>query len=60
MMWFQREEPGAAAGPGGLGFSSAEQGGAGDGGGAEREKESSANQAFRRSGYTICQKLLLH
>ena len=52
MMWFQREEPGAAVGSCSMagGFSGAEQGEAADGGGAEREKESSANQAFRRSG----------
>jgi len=54
MMWFQREEPGAAVLVGSCGkaggFRCAEQGGAGDGGGAEREKESSANQAFRRNG----------
>ena len=50
MMWFQREEPGAVVGSCGKmgGFRCAEQGGAGDAGGAEREKESSANQAFRR------------
>ncbi len=50
-MWFQREEPGAAAGSGGRAgeFSrAAEQGDAGGGGGAERGKDSSANQAFRR------------
>ncbi len=52
MMWFQREEPGVAVGSGGPvgGFRSAGEGGAGEGVGAERDKESSANQAFRRSG----------
>ncbi len=46
MMWFQREEPGSVAASG----VGAALGGGADGGGAERDKESSANQAFRRSG----------
>jgi hypothetical protein len=50
MMWFQREEPGAAAAPG----VGAVLGGGAEGGGAERDKESSANQAFRRSGHSVC------
>jgi hypothetical protein len=50
MMWFQREEPGAAAV---AGFGAVLGGGA-EGGGAERDKESSANQAFRRSGHNEC------
>jgi hypothetical protein len=57
MMWFQRENPGTAVGFWGEagGFRSTEQGGVGGGSGAEREKESSANQAFRRSGRIVWQ-----
>ncbi len=43
MMWFQREGPGEGVEGGGGG------GGGGEGAGGERDKESSANQAFRRS-----------
>ena len=50
MMWFQREEPGVTVGGPVGGFRNAGEGGTGEGGGAERDKESSANQAFRRSG----------